>query len=129
MIRRPPRSTRTDTLFPYTTLFRSVDHALHPLRIHLPLAEADLQRASQLVAVERLAFAVRLDDRQFTKLDPLEGGEPGTAVGAIASEADRRVVFRRARVFDLRVVMTAKRTTHGGESLPDRKRKRLKSSH
>src|SRR3546814_2386450 len=36
MIRRPPRSTRTDTLFPYTTLFRSVvavarhkDHAGH----------------------------------------------------------------------------------------------------
>src|SRR3546814_1945269 len=26
MIRRPPRSTRTDTLFPYTTLFRSVGH-------------------------------------------------------------------------------------------------------
>src|SRR3546814_16967275 len=25
MIRRPPRSTRTDTLFPYTTLFRSCD--------------------------------------------------------------------------------------------------------
>src|SRR3546814_21081730 len=27
MIRRPPRSTRTDTLFPYTTLFRSLDVA------------------------------------------------------------------------------------------------------
>src|SRR3546814_15235945 len=27
MIRRPPRSTRTDTLFPYTTLFRSADRA------------------------------------------------------------------------------------------------------
>src|SRR3546814_2308083 len=27
MIRRPPRSTRTDTLFPYTTLFRSAHHA------------------------------------------------------------------------------------------------------
>src|SRR3546814_7296221 len=26
MLRRPPRSTRTDTLFPYTTLFRSPDH-------------------------------------------------------------------------------------------------------
>src|SRR3546814_20113125 len=26
MIRRPPRSTRTDTLFPYTTLFRSAQH-------------------------------------------------------------------------------------------------------
>src|SRR3546814_9741289 len=28
MIRRPPRSTRTDTLFPYTTLFRSARRAL-----------------------------------------------------------------------------------------------------
>src|SRR3546814_593523 len=28
MIRRPPRSTRTDTLFPYTTLFRSVESDL-----------------------------------------------------------------------------------------------------
>src|SRR3546814_17437969 len=28
MIRRPPRSTRTDTLFPYTTLFRSVMFAV-----------------------------------------------------------------------------------------------------
>src|SRR3546814_9919570 len=27
MIRRPPRSTRTDTLFPYTTLFRSINSA------------------------------------------------------------------------------------------------------
>src|SRR3546814_20266476 len=27
MIRRPPRSTRTDTLFPYTTLFRSLAEA------------------------------------------------------------------------------------------------------
>src|SRR3546814_19111177 len=26
MIRRPPRSTRTDTLFPYTTLFRSIQN-------------------------------------------------------------------------------------------------------
>src|SRR3546814_2630706 len=29
MIRRPPRSTRTDTLFPYTTLFRSPLGSLH----------------------------------------------------------------------------------------------------
>src|SRR3546814_15107756 len=28
MIRRPPRSTRTDTLFPYTTLFRSIEAVL-----------------------------------------------------------------------------------------------------
>src|SRR3546814_10580869 len=30
MIRRPPRSTRTDTLFPYTTLFRSLTRWRHP---------------------------------------------------------------------------------------------------
>src|SRR3546814_4322829 len=30
MIRRPPRSTRTDTLFPYPTLFRSADPARTP---------------------------------------------------------------------------------------------------
>src|SRR3546814_1101555 len=32
MIRRPPRSTRTDTLFPYTTLFRSVLERIEALR-------------------------------------------------------------------------------------------------
>src|SRR3546814_3118933 len=32
MIRRPPRSNRTDTLFPYTTLFRSVDDARNALQ-------------------------------------------------------------------------------------------------
>src|SRR3546814_2090765 len=32
MIRRPPRSTRTDTLFPYTTLFRSSCGPLQELR-------------------------------------------------------------------------------------------------
>src|SRR3546814_8459183 len=34
MIRRPPRSTRTDTLFPYTTLFRSDDFLVDLARQH-----------------------------------------------------------------------------------------------
>src|SRR3546814_8329216 len=37
MIRRPPRSTRTDTLFPYTTLFRSAQRAI----AFLPVAAAE----------------------------------------------------------------------------------------
>src|SRR3546814_15824452 len=41
MIRRPPRSTRTDTLFPYTTLFRSVCFVLGQ--------GDDLDRARELV--------------------------------------------------------------------------------
>src|SRR3546814_17441848 len=41
MIRRPPRSTRTDTLLPYTTLFRSIKrigqetYVIHIIRLHL----------------------------------------------------------------------------------------------
>src|SRR3546814_7637241 len=34
MRRRPPRSTRTDTLFPYTTLFRSAEHGLPTRNIY-----------------------------------------------------------------------------------------------
>src|SRR3546814_5808048 len=49
MIRRPPRSTRTDTLFPYTTLFRSesaqhlaqVHHARRVIRVQHVHIEAD----------------------------------------------------------------------------------------
>src|SRR3546814_7633961 len=44
MIRRPPRSTRTDTLFPYTTPFRSVsgEPLLGPLDLSRDLAHIDL---------------------------------------------------------------------------------------
>src|SRR3546814_14302022 len=45
MIRRPPRSTRTDTLFPYTTLFRSKEPAhlaLHPFGQIPTYEEGDL---------------------------------------------------------------------------------------
>src|SRR3546814_5248819 len=44
MIRRPPTSTRTDTLFPYTTLFRSPAHACAPALDDRPmLATAPLK--------------------------------------------------------------------------------------
>src|SRR3546814_7719656 len=39
MIRRPPRSTRTDTLFPYTTLFRSVWTAPTPTPIEAAMQD------------------------------------------------------------------------------------------
>src|SRR3546814_5252473 len=42
MIRRPPRSTRTDTLFPYTTLFRS-----HPAPDALPRLLRDVPQRDQ----------------------------------------------------------------------------------
>src|SRR3546814_16614237 len=47
MLRRPPRSTRTDTRFPYTTLFRSFEERLRLLEG----AEACLSTASGMGAV------------------------------------------------------------------------------
>src|SRR3546814_20255728 len=48
MIRRPPRSTRTDTLFPYTTRFRSAIGARQKFidRSHLHINDALLQRSA-----------------------------------------------------------------------------------
>src|SRR3546814_16747324 len=39
MIRRPPRSTRTDTLFPYTPLFRSGETGMLTLPLHVHSAQ------------------------------------------------------------------------------------------
>src|SRR3546814_5362495 len=57
MIRRPPRSTRTDTLFPYTTLFRSA-HRLGQAGEDRPDQEDDdgsLEERSTAVEVAELA--------------------------------------------------------------------------
>src|SRR3546814_7186548 len=43
MIRRPPRSTRTDTLFPYTTLFRSHTHTEFLFDLNVGLMELCLK--------------------------------------------------------------------------------------
>src|SRR3546814_10219941 len=48
MIRRPPRSTRTDTLFPYSTLFRSVEGNEPNLGFALPGATQSEYRAALL---------------------------------------------------------------------------------
>src|SRR3546814_3535640 len=76
MIRRPPRSTRTDTLFPYTTLFRSgeVDVAEQSARmpvgnagfgqigVHRGCTDADQHRSeehtSELQSLMRISYAV-----------------------------------------------------------------------
>src|SRR3546814_2166688 len=76
MIRRPPRATRTDTLFPYTTLFRSKDilaHVEQTLRTefmsnlartskrdpHEALAEVrSEEHTSELQSLMRISYAV-----------------------------------------------------------------------
>src|SRR3546814_10706718 len=84
MIRRPPRCTRTDTLFPYTTLFRSVDATgiVDEVRIDPAAGERVLDPAS-------------LGDAQIRAL----ADDPGADVGAVDA---MRVV---AAVADLGMVL------------------------
>src|SRR3546814_17046227 len=60
MIRRPPRSTRTDTLFPYTTLFRSPYGAnrLRPAQPPKPNANLPLLSWNWLVTTYHRALSL-----------------------------------------------------------------------
>src|SRR3546814_11417535 len=63
MIRRPPRSTRTDTLFPYTTLFRSARVGTVSRTVVLTAsAQRDLRRLDRPVATRILDALTRLAD-------------------------------------------------------------------
>src|SRR3546814_16354712 len=76
MIRLPPRSTRTDTLFPYTTLFRSAGHVAvrgQKLRRH-PGRRADRQAERDRVA--RATRHVTLDQRLGAGIDNKELASP-----------------------------------------------------
>src|SRR3546814_11202837 len=97
MIRRPPRSTRTDTLFPYTTLFRSL---LRNPPVHAPLQQVQRQRAAaeyrvvEAADIEAVAqFGLRLPAQL---LDPDHADLVGRGLARIDQVAldlglDRRV--------------------------------------
>src|SRR3546814_1670155 len=67
MIRRPPRSTRTDTLFPYTTLFRSPQGSLRRSATGCAIGYRSMRRqsrrrseehTSELQSLMRISYAV-----------------------------------------------------------------------
>src|SRR3546814_21022948 len=104
MIRRPPRATRTDTLFPYTTLFRSSSP---------PLVTLSPWRKEQQTEKDPAMFQngrVEIPDRVPGKRDGLGG------IGR--AQTQERVVV--GRVAALAQIEQCKR---------DRKRTRLNSSH
>src|SRR3546814_3232613 len=80
MLRRPPRSTRTDTLFPYTTLFRSVadrpQRRRAPRHQHVGGVDDIALRGAEEVFAHRRDRAVRLSnpdvhDAALERLEPL----------------------------------------------------------
>src|SRR3546814_20416081 len=70
MIRRPPRSTRTDTLFPYTTLFRSVeaDHVQPEIDPRLP---GRSHRFARIAAAGLQPVGDKHDAGRLLRLPPL----------------------------------------------------------
>src|SRR3546814_11591523 len=68
MIRRPPRSTRTDTLLPYTTLFRSL---LHPLGIDEQLVDHAGKPPEREIERDRRVGADEAFDRRMADVAPV----------------------------------------------------------
>src|SRR3546814_7946666 len=114
MIRRPPRSTRTDTLFPYTTLFRSVvagDELAQAVDVGAVAGQHALVEAAQAIDLvqqrgEEVDVGVgpdldRVADALVGRLDPpgVDEREPGASAGGLlplahhvgdGEEADRK---------------------------------------
>src|SRR3546814_1764724 len=100
MLRRPPRSTRTDTLVPYTTLFRSGDRggqlvlgrgaaeAKADARSRLGVTQTD--RAEHMAGAPRSARAGRARGES----DVAQIGEEAVHVQPIAAEVELAVVAR-----------------------------------
>src|SRR3546814_2309644 len=114
MIRRPPRSTRTDTPFPYTTLFRSLrtPHRARPRPSPSPPASFGQLRSAIL---DQLGAAILVLDAHRAGAgieDHLEAG------------ADIGLVLRPTHQFEIGLVGDSVRLFIG-----DRKSTRLNSSH
>src|SRR3546814_6527242 len=137
MIRLPPRSTRTDTLFPYTTLFRSVDGRIHVdeilavvggrddvvgvfrrQQLHVAAVEADLVVA-HIVGIARLAADALEPERARVRIQVRDPGDVPVARGDLA------LALAGGEVVQVQVAPVGVLT----EPDEDRKSTRLNSSH
>src|SRR3546814_13696105 len=129
MIRRPPRSTRTDTLFPYTTLFRSIVGAQPQRRRDEALAVL-VREFGQRGADRAIGGNPACDDEGAR---PRTGGERDAA--AVDEAVDHRLLERGGEVGDAMIAQrggTRDRALEPGEGemrFEDRKSTRLNSSH
>src|SRR3546814_13081438 len=91
MIRRPPRSTRTDTLFPYTTLFRSDEgeqehHVAKVLMGELGEVEpaSDVWVAKMMVLIENIEH--HADEEESEMFPPLRSKRSADELKALAEK-------------------------------------------
>src|SRR3546814_11432982 len=80
MIRRQPRTTRTDTRFPYTTLFRSAEE--------VALVRQILAPAARLALVDQAGREVGVDRHLLARhgIQAEAGGDVGDAPGALGDD-------------------------------------------
>src|SRR3546814_6007341 len=115
MIRRPPRSTRTDTLFPYTTLFRSPYRKLGDM----------LAPHFRVARVERRNYGV-----SGTRASPISWEQAVGDVGAVVEALGGRCPLfghSAGALASLHVARSRPELTE--QPTLDRKSKRLQSSH
>src|SRR3546814_7962679 len=95
MIRRPPRSTRTDTLFPYTTLFRS---PLDPLDHHRAIRASGW--GGRVITAYRPDPVMDPSVRGFADnvraFCAMAGEDAGSFAGSLRAHERRRADFRAA---------------------------------
>src|SRR3546814_18054524 len=117
MIRRPPRSTRTDTLFPYTTLFRSVWFRVSARGVALEML-VDLHRDRRSGAIlAGPAFGRKAGTPRLVRLHRVHDGRGDALVGA-AGGVDRLLVRGHHRVHplqDRKNVVEGKSGSVGGD--------------
>src|SRR3546814_1525194 len=105
MIRQPPRSTRTDTLCPYTTLFRS------PRGQRLGRDRAPGQRDLARRSVHQKAAARGPRDEGIAPVDEQLPAEPEAARGEEPAPLERPDLFRRKPVGGLAVARSEEHTS------------------
>src|SRR3546814_10545327 len=96
MIRRPPRSTRTATLFPYTTLFRSQFGALATDRWDTGIGEIGALISASWSDADSLRINSNLTDRRNSGAGPLK--TPGYFVPNILQNATHASNVKRRQI-------------------------------
>src|SRR3546814_13205903 len=110
MIRQPPRSTRTDTLFPYTTLFRSTISRINAQGLAKPVADAAFAAPTK-----NLPSYVGVKGPQGYVLVRVEGTEAGKTgnpmLASLSAELDQ--AWGRAQEQDRKSVVEGKSVAVG----------------
>src|SRR3546814_15502810 len=117
MIRLPPRSTRTDTLFPYTPLFRSHDFGAYAQWLDKNDIARDFLKVVPDMYTAQAYITTDLDDNQITAFHP----------GAMAQADTQNVDGKGVKIGSVSAESREAMLLHAQQL--DRKSTRLNSSH